>query len=151
MDRLRVIYHPAPIQRLAGQAVTPEPVALGEDPDFAMRWIRRRLGLRAHGPFPLTTRYGPDILPLRDPGAMTSLGPPNRRGNETIVAPPGLSETGPRAASADPGPKAPESGAEAPLAPAGPGDEPVPGLPSPADERDSSTSPAVPILADDDR
>lgn len=43
--RPRFIYHPAPGPRPNGEFETPPPIELGRDAPFALRWIRRRLGV----------------------------------------------------------------------------------------------------------
>lgn len=43
---LRVIYHPAPTPDLHnGGTLTPDPINLGSNLEFALGWIRRRIGL----------------------------------------------------------------------------------------------------------
>lgn len=44
-QRPRFIYHPAPGPRPNGEFETPPPIELGRDARFALRWIRRRLGV----------------------------------------------------------------------------------------------------------
>lgn len=45
MERVRIIYHPAPGIAPNGELVEVEPIDLGTEPSFALGWIRRRLGL----------------------------------------------------------------------------------------------------------
>jgi len=60
----RIVYHPAPAPDAAGRLVAAEPVELGADLVTALRWVRRRLALRAAGrrtvytvePLPAETR-----------------------------------------------------------------------------------------------
>lgn len=44
----RIIYHPAPLVDADGRPRVIEPVDLGTDPESAVRWIRRRLGIAAN-------------------------------------------------------------------------------------------------------
>jgi hypothetical protein len=145
MDRIRVIFHSAPAPDNTGQVVIPDPIVLGDDPEFVMRWIRRRLGLRARGPFPLTTRYGKDVLPLRDPAAMVSLGvpKPSERPADTVIPEP----AGPTPLTTEP-----DASPAVPLAPAAAGAEPETAMPITAvssDESANSSLPSAPVLADE--
>lgn len=152
MDRLRIIYHPAKAPDRTGTPVATEPVVLGSDPDFAIRWIRRRLGLRPRGVFPLTTRYRPDILPLRDPAAMIT----TSSADGTLVRPdrdhvPAPSLPAAPSSSVPPPAPQPDSGAALPAMANTQINEPETALPisdSSPDELDNDSLP-VPILDDE--
>lgn len=152
MDRLRIIYHPAKAPDRTGQVVATDPVVLGSDPDFAIRWIRRRLGLRPRGVFPLTTRYGPDILPLRDPAAMITTDPaadrPTRPDLDHVPVP--TIPSGPEATPTN-GSET-DNGAALPMMANTQINEPESSLPisaASADETSNGTLPVVPVLDDE--
>lgn len=66
-EPVRIIYHPAPGPDRAGNIVVPSPVRLGSDVALAMRWVRRRLGLRPYGALIEACRFTDEVLPLGDP------------------------------------------------------------------------------------
>lgn len=67
-QRPRIVYHPAPGPGPDGQPQIVPPVHLGTDLDFALDWIRRRLGLAEITPT--------DLLPFRNEILVTPE-PPN--------------------------------------------------------------------------
>jgi hypothetical protein len=92
---IRVIYHPAPMPDRTGHLVVPPPVTLttqARDLPYAWRWIRRRLGLHAHGPLTQSCLFTDEVLPLPDPeapGAMVShrVGPALLRRRPAVASP----------------------------------------------------------------
>ena len=73
MSNPRIIYHPGPLPDASGKLTPVEPIDLGVDLPSALQWIRRRLGLRAHGELLETARYLNETLPLPDPEALALL------------------------------------------------------------------------------
>ena len=75
---IRVIYHFAPKPDRTGHLVTPPPVTLTTEArnlPYAWRWIRRCLGLRAHGPLTQSCVFTDEVLSLPDPEAPGAMVP----------------------------------------------------------------------------
>jgi len=75
---VRVIYHFAPLPDSNGGLVTPPPVTLtkeARDLPYAWRWIRRRLGLHAHGALVPGCAFLDEALHLPDPETSGALIP----------------------------------------------------------------------------
>ena len=66
MDPVRIIYHAAPGPASDGSIVEVPPVDLGTDSEFALAWIRRRLGL-VGVPDENLLRFKSEIVPLPEP------------------------------------------------------------------------------------
>jgi hypothetical protein len=75
---IRVFYHFAPTPDVTGHLVTPAPVTLTTEArnlPYAWRWIRRRLGLHAHGSLTQSCIFTDEVLPLPDPEAPRAMTP----------------------------------------------------------------------------